>query len=67
MALEGRIQFFKQVSSCNFMIKKTRTKNIVSELSLNFLKVFHRARNRGSLFFPLRIWRGEVHAKNHDF
>ena len=29
MTLECRIQFFKQVSSCNFMIKKTRTKNIV--------------------------------------
>ena len=56
------------------MLEKTRTKNIVSEASLNFFKVPHRGQNRGSLFWGpeiengyLTIRRGWISAENHDF
>ena len=50
MLLECRSQFFLQVLYSNFMIKKIRTQNFVSETSLNFFEVLHRAQIRGSLY-----------------
>ena len=61
------LNFYKSSHTLTLWQKKIRTKKIVSEASLNFLKVSHGAQNRGSLFFPLRIWRGEFHAAKHDF